>query len=145
MRLFLLLSAHTQSCIHSSSSKTTLRWRVFLFRFKIEFKRLGLTIAAKKAIVTAYFNPLAIIIMQSKKYQFTAHFREEEGVIIATVPALRGCVSYGKTLAEAEKNIREAIECHVEGMLEDGEMIPIERQPVTLAVNKALTVSVSPA
>ena len=42
----------------------------------------------------------------------------------AYVPDLPGCVSTGKTFAETEKNIREAIEFHIEGMIEDGEPIP---------------------
>jgi predicted RNase H-like HicB family nuclease len=42
----------------------------------------------------------------------------------AYVPDLPGCVSTGKTFAETEKNIREAIEFHIEGMIEDGDPIP---------------------
>ncbi|MCC6366235.1 MAG: type II toxin-antitoxin system HicB family antitoxin [Bryobacterales bacterium] len=42
----------------------------------------------------------------------------------AYVPDLPGCVTTGKTVEEVERNIREAIELHLEGMLEDGEAIP---------------------
>ena len=35
--------------------------------------------------------------------------RDETGYYVAEVPALPGCVSQGKTLAEAKANIREAI------------------------------------
>jgi len=42
----------------------------------------------------------------------------------AYVPDLPGCVATGVTLEEAEKEIREAIEFHIEGMKEDGESIP---------------------
>lgn len=42
------------------------------------------------------------------------------------VPILPGCVSQGKTKAAALKNIKEAIELHIETMREDGENIPIE-------------------
>jgi predicted RNase H-like HicB family nuclease len=42
----------------------------------------------------------------------------------AYVPDLPGCVSTGRTLAEIEKNIREAIEYHIEGMIEDGDPVP---------------------
>ncbi len=35
--------------------------------------------------------------------------RDETGYYVAEVPALPGCVSQGKTLAEAKVNIREAI------------------------------------
>ena len=42
----------------------------------------------------------------------------------AYVPDLPGCISTGKTLAEVERNIREAIEFHIEGLVEDGDPIP---------------------
>jgi len=42
----------------------------------------------------------------------------------AYVPDLPGCISTGKTLAEIEKNIRDAIEYHIEGMIEDGDPVP---------------------
>ncbi len=41
-----------------------------------------------------------------------------------TVPDLRGCFSAGDTIDEAFSNAVEAIECHVAGMLGDGEPIP---------------------
>ena len=42
----------------------------------------------------------------------------------AYVPDLPGCVATGVTPEEAEKEIREAIQFHIEGMKEDGEAIP---------------------
>ena len=45
-------------------------------------------------------------------------------------PDLDGCVTTGATLEEVERNMREAIELHLEGMLEEGYPIP---QPHTLA------------
>jgi predicted RNase H-like HicB family nuclease len=47
----------------------------------------------------------------------------------AYVPDLPGCVTTGQTVEEIERNIREAIELHLEGMAEDGETIP---EPSTL-------------
>lgn len=41
-----------------------------------------------------------------------------------SVPDLPGCISAGTTFAEALEMIREAIELHLEGMLEDGIEIP---------------------
>ncbi len=35
--------------------------------------------------------------------------KDESGYYVAEVPALPGCLSQGKTLAEAKKNIHEAI------------------------------------
>ncbi len=42
----------------------------------------------------------------------------------AYVPDLPGCVATGATLGQAEAEIREAIEFHIEGMREDGLSIP---------------------
>jgi predicted RNase H-like HicB family nuclease len=42
----------------------------------------------------------------------------------AYVPDLPGCITTGKTVAEIERNIREAIALHLEGMAEDGQSVP---------------------
>jgi predicted RNase H-like HicB family nuclease len=42
----------------------------------------------------------------------------------AYVPDLPGCVATGTTVQEVEREIREAIELHLEGMREDGLPIP---------------------
>ena len=42
----------------------------------------------------------------------------------AYVPDLPGCVTTGTTRAETMRNIREAIELHLEAMAEAGEPIP---------------------
>ena len=44
-------------------------------------------------------------------------------------PALPGCVSQGKTEAEAKKNIAEAIELHLSALARDG--IPLYQRPGT--------------
>lgn len=41
-----------------------------------------------------------------------------------SIPDVPGCVSAGASLAEAFEGIREAIYCHAEGMLLDGEALP---------------------
>ena len=46
-----------------------------------------------------------------------------------TVPDLPGCFSAGDTLDESMAMAREAIECHIEGLLMDGEAVP-ELQPL---------------
>jgi predicted RNase H-like HicB family nuclease len=42
----------------------------------------------------------------------------------AYVPDLPGCVAAGDTVAEVTELMREAIKIHIEGMIEDGEVIP---------------------
>lgn len=56
----------------------------------------------------------------------------EDGYIVAQVPSLPGCISQGKTEAEALANIREAIELWIEDAEERGELVP-EDKPLTLA------------
>jgi len=50
--------------------------------------------------------------------------QDEDGVYIAEVPALPGCVSQGKTRAEAVENIKEAIAGYVESLETRGEPVP---------------------
>jgi predicted RNase H-like HicB family nuclease len=42
----------------------------------------------------------------------------------AYVPDLPGCITTGRSVEEIERNIREAIELHIEGLREDGEPVP---------------------
>lgn len=42
----------------------------------------------------------------------------------AYVPDLPGCIATGATLEEVEREIREAIEFHIEGLREDGTPVP---------------------
>ena len=53
-----------------------------------------------------------------------------EGNYSAYVPDLPGCVATGVTVEEAESQIREAIEFHIEGMREDGLPIPTPQSRV---------------
>lgn len=48
----------------------------------------------------------------------------------AYVPDLPGCVTTGRTVDEVQANMREAIQLHVAGMVEDGEAIPVPSSEV---------------
>jgi predicted RNase H-like HicB family nuclease len=50
--------------------------------------------------------------------------QDEDGVYVAEVPALPGCVSQGRTLAEANYNIKEAAAAYVETLQAHGEPVP---------------------
>ena len=50
--------------------------------------------------------------------------QDEDGVFVAEVPALPGCVSQGQTRADALKNIQEAIEVYLESLKAHDEPIP---------------------
>ena len=49
-----------------------------------------------------------------------------ESGYVATVPALPGCVSQGRTRRQAVRNAKEAIEVYIEALLEDGLPVPTE-------------------
>ena len=51
---------------------------------------------------------------------------DEDGVFVATVPSLPGCVSQGGTREEALRNVREAIEGYVLALSDDGFRVPEE-------------------
>jgi predicted RNase H-like HicB family nuclease len=49
-----------------------------------------------------------------------------ESGYVATVPALPGCVSRGRTRRQAVRNVKEAIEAYIESLLEDGLPVPVQ-------------------
>jgi predicted RNase H-like HicB family nuclease len=50
--------------------------------------------------------------------------QDEDGVFVAEVPSLPGCVSQGETRAEALENVREAIAVYLESLEAHGEPVP---------------------
>ena len=66
-----------------------------------------------------------------KFYKFTAIFEPEKGrenVFNVYIPALRGCLSFGESLAEDRYNIREALELYLETFLEEERPIPSDEK-----------------
>ena len=53
-----------------------------------------------------------------------------EGNYSSYVPDLPGCVATGATIQEVEREMREAIRFHIEGLKEDGLPVP---QPTSIA------------
>jgi predicted RNase H-like HicB family nuclease len=49
---------------------------------------------------------------------------EQDEGYLAYSPTLPGCFSNGKSIEEARRNIREAIQQHIESLLAHGESIP---------------------
>ncbi len=64
----------------------------------------------------------------------------EINAFVVLVPDLPGCFSQGNTIEDALEHAREAIELHIEGLVDDGEEVPQPTASVVLA-----TVEVSPA
>lgn len=65
--------------------------------------------------------------MKSKILNYTVILQKEiKGGYTVTVPALPGCVSYGKNIDEAKKMAIEAIELYLESLKAHNEEIPEE-------------------
>jgi antitoxin HicB len=59
-----------------------------------------------------------------RQYTLVLEYDPEVKAYAVIVPALPGCTSQGRTVAEAIEHAREAIELHIRCMAEDGEEIP---------------------
>ena len=57
-------------------------------------------------------------------YHFLVVFEKTKSNYSAYCPDLPGCVGTGRTRKAAERNIHEAIEMHIHGMIEDGVRVP---------------------
>ena len=44
------------------------------------------------------------------------------------VPSLSGCHTWGKTIEATKQNLKEAIKCHIQGLLKDKEIVPREEE-----------------
>ena len=49
---------------------------------------------------------------------------DEDGMFVAEAPSLPGCISQGKTRAEAVSNVKEAIAGYLESLRNHGEPVP---------------------
>ncbi len=64
-------------------------------------------------------------INHMKIYHYTAVFQKEpEGGYTVIVPALKGCVTWGKTVEEAKKSAGEAIKSYLGSLAKDNESFP---------------------
>ena len=61
-----------------------------------------------------------LIVIEKAKRNYSAY-----------VPDLPGCIATGRTLVEVRKQMREAIEFHLEGLRADGVSIPEPNSQVT--------------
>jgi predicted RNase H-like HicB family nuclease len=68
-----------------------------------------------------------------KKFLVTLE-RDEDGWIVAECPALPGCVSQGRTEAEALANIREAIQASLETRTRHGLPLALEVAEVEVEI-----------
>jgi predicted RNase H-like HicB family nuclease len=64
------------------------------------------------------------------KMRYAVVIEKADGNYAAYVPDLPGCVASGESVAAVEREIREAIRFHIEGLKEDGLPVPA---PTSLA------------
>jgi predicted RNase H-like HicB family nuclease len=57
-------------------------------------------------------------------YRFLVVIEKANGNYSAYVPDLPGCVATGVSREEAERNIRKAMEMHIQGLTEDNLPVP---------------------
>ena len=60
---------------------------------------------------------------------------EPEGGFTAVVPALPGCVTYGRTLTEAKKMARDAITGYIESLKKHKEPIPTDDETLVASLD----------
>lgn len=48
------------------------------------------------------------------------------------VPLLKGVHTFGETITEVKANLKEAIKCHIQGLLKDKELVPQEEDTLEL-------------
>ncbi|MCH7744355.1 MAG: type II toxin-antitoxin system HicB family antitoxin [Proteobacteria bacterium] len=61
------------------------------------------------------------------KYSIVIH-KEPDSDYGVTVPDIPGCYSAGTSMGEAMEMAQEAIQCHIEGLLIDGDPIPLSSE-----------------
>ena len=63
--------------------------------------------------------------MKKSHFRLNVVFRPEpEGGFTALVPALPGCVTYGRTLEEARAMVKDAVQGYIESLKKHNETIP---------------------
>ncbi len=75
---------------------------------------------------------------KSKKemYHFKIVLRSElEGGFTVLVPALPGCVTYGRTLREAKTMAKDAVAAYIASLKRHGETVPIDRKTILASLD----------
>lgn len=52
---------------------------------------------------------------------------DERGTYHGYAPALSGCHTWGETLEDTQRNLKDAIAIYISSLFEDGEKIPTDR------------------
>ncbi len=74
--------------------------------------------------------------MKKTHHHYTIVLRPElEGGFTASVPALPGCVTYGRTLKEAKAVARDAIAGYIESLRKHREPIPTDNETLVASLD----------
>lgn len=74
--------------------------------------------------------------MAKLRYHYNIMLRPEpEGGFTAIVPALPGCVTYGRTLAEARAMAKDAISGYIESLKKHKEPIPTDDETLVASLD----------
>jgi predicted RNase H-like HicB family nuclease len=74
--------------------------------------------------------------MKKAHHHYTIVLRPEpEGGFTASVPALPGCVTYGRTLKEAKAVARDAIAGYIESLRKHREPIPTDNETLVASLD----------
>ena len=74
--------------------------------------------------------------MKKAHFHFNIVLRPEpEGGFTAIVPALPGCVTYGRTLTEAKRMAKDAITGYIESLRKHGEPIPTDNETLVASLD----------
>jgi len=75
-------------------------------------------------------------VMKKTHFRFNIFLRPEpEGGFTAIVPALPGCVTYGRTLDEAKKMAKDAIGGYIESLKKHKEPIPTDDETLVASLD----------
>lgn len=65
-----------------------------------------------------------------KTYTYRTIIEPDEKGYHGFVPILKGVHTVGKTIEETKKNLQDAIQCHIEGLLKDNIKPPQEKDTI---------------
>jgi predicted RNase H-like HicB family nuclease len=77
--------------------------------------------------------------MKFYTFEIVVEKEPEDAGYVAYSPTLPGCLSNGRTIEEAKRHIREAIQQHIQSLLAHGQPVPQNEQLVHV---EELTVAV---
>ncbi len=74
--------------------------------------------------------------MKKAHYHFNLVLRPEpDGGFTALVPALPGCVTYGRTLAEAREMAKDAVIGYIQSLRKHGEPVPSDSESLVTSLD----------